>query len=199
MPIAEFLTVLVSLFAIIDPLAAVPVFMTLFGKGDKKKLKKASFQASAAVFILLLVFASFGTFILSSLGISNTAFLIAGGILLLILSFDFILGNLPRSRTIEKEPSDFIVPIATPLLAGPGAITSSIYFMQTYGPTITLPAILVVSVICFAFLFFSFGVSRILGKNGLKVFSRIMGIITAAIAISLIEKALVIYGVIRVV
>jgi len=198
MPIAEFLMVLVSLFAIIDPLTAVPTFMAFFGR-DKKKVKKASTQASLAVFLLLLVFSIFGTFILTSLGISQTAFLIAGGILLLFLAFDFLLGHLPRSRTVEKEPSDVIVPIATPLLAGPGAITSSIYFMQTYGPVVTIPAILIVSAICFLFLFFSYGISRVIGKNGLKVFSRIMGIITAAIAISLIEKALVIYGVIKIV
>ena len=117
MPIAEILTVLISLFAIIDPLGAVPTFMALFGRGDKEKIKKAALEASGAVFILLFVFSLFGTFILTSLGISKTAFLIAGGILLLILSFDFLLGNLPKSRTVEKEPSDVIVPIATPLLA----------------------------------------------------------------------------------
>jgi len=196
--IAEFLTVLISLFAIIDPLAAVPAFMSIFGK-DKNKIKRASIQASAAVFMLLLVFSVFGTFILTSLGISQTAFLIAGGILLLILSFDFLLGNLPRSRTVEKESTDVIVPIATPLLAGPGAITSSIYFMQSYGPIVTIPAIFVASLACLAFLFCSYGISKVIGKNGLKVFSRIMGIITAGIAISLIEKALVIYGVVKVV
>ena len=200
MALAEFLIVLASLFAIIDPLAAVPFFMTLFGKGgDKTKIKKASVEAAAAVFILLAVFSLFGAAIFTALGISNTAFLIAGGILLLILSFDFLQGNLPRSRSVEKDTSDVVVPIATPLLAGPGAITSSIYFMQTYGPFVTLSSIFLVSIVCFLFLFFSYGISKALGKNGLKVFSRIMGIITAAIAISLIEKALVIYGVIKVV
>ena len=195
----EFITVLVSLFAIIDPLTAVPAFIALFGKGDKKKIMKASIDASAAVFVLLFVFSLFGTFILTSLGISKTAFLIAGGILLLILSFDFLLGNIPRSKSVEKEPSDVIVPIATPLLAGPGAITSSIYFMQSYGAIVTVSAIVIASFVCFLFLYFSYGISKLIGKGGLKVFSRIMGIITAAIAISLIEKALVIYGVIKIV
>jgi len=199
MAFLELLTVLISLFAIIDPLAAVPAFISLFGKSDRKKIKKASIQASVAVFSLLTFFSLFGTFILTSLGISNTAFLIAGGILLLILAFDFLLGTFPRSRTVEKEPSDVVVPIATPLLAGPGAITSSIYFTQAYGAAITIGSIAIVSALCFLFLFFSYGISRIIGKNGLKVLSRIMGIITAAIAIGLIEKALVIYGVIRVV
>ncbi len=197
--VAEFLMVFVSLFAIIDPLGAVPAFMAIFGKSDKKKIKKASMEAASAVFVLLAFFSLFGTLILTNLGISKTAFLIAGGILLLVLAFDFISGKIPRSRTVEKEPSDVVVPIATPLLAGPGAITSSIYFTQAYGAAITIGSILVMSVICFLFLFFSYGISRLIGKNGLKVLSRIMGIITAAIAISLIEKALVIYGVIRVV
>ena len=199
MVVAEFLVVLASLFAIIDPLGAVPTFTALFGKSDKSKIRKASIHVSVAVLVLLLAFSVFGTFIFTSLGISKTAFLIAGGILLLFLSFDFLLGNIPKSKHVEKEPSAVIVPISTPLLAGPGAITSSIYFMQTYGPLVTIPSIIVVSAVCFAFLFSSFWITKLVGKNGLKVFSRIMGIITAAIAISLIEKALVIYGVIKIV
>ena len=199
MALAEFAIVLASLFAIIDPLGAVPAFMSIFGKEDRPKIKKASIEATVAVFALLTFFSLFGNFILTALGISNTAFLIAGGILLLILAFDFLLGNLPKSKSVEKEPSDVVVPIATPLLAGPGAITSSIYFTQVYGAAVTIGSILIVSAVCFLFLFFSYGISRLIGKNGLKVLSRIMGILTAAIAIGLIEKALVIYGVIKVV
>ncbi len=199
MAIIETLMVLVSLFAIIDPIGSVPAFMALFGKSDKKKIKKASAEAAIAVFVLLAFFSLFGTLILTSLGISKTAFFIAGGILLLVLAFDFISGKIPRTRTVEKEPSDVIVPIATPLLAGPGAITSSIYFTQVYGAVITIGSILLMSAVCFLFLFFSYAISRVIGQNGLKVLSRIMGIITAAIAIGLIEKALVIYGVIKVV
>ena len=194
----DFLTVFVSMFVIIDPLIAIPTFLALFGKADKAKQKKAALEASAAALGLLVVFAVFGTVILERMSISLPAFMIAGGILLLYLSFEFIKGELPRTRTVEKDASDVIVPVATPLLAGPGAITTSIYFTHTYGADTTLAAIFFVCFMCFFFLYYSTRVLKVIGCNGLKIMTRIMGIFTAAIAISLIEKALVVWGVLGV-
>ena len=191
----DFLTVFVSMFVIIDPMIAIPTFLALFGKADKAKQKKAALEASVAALALLVVFAIFGSTILERMSISLPAFMVAGGILLLYLSFEFIKGDLPRTRTVEKDPSDVIVPIATPLLAGPGAITTSIYFTQTYGADVTLAAIFFVMFMCFFMLYYSTRIVKIIGNNGLKIFSRIMGLFTAAIAISLIERALVTWGV----
>jgi multiple antibiotic resistance protein len=187
----DFLTILVSMFVIIDPLIAIPTFLALFGKCDRAKQKKAAMEASVAALLLLVVFALFGTALLERMSISLPAFMIAGGILLLYLSFEFIKGELPRTRTVEKDPADVIVPVATPLLAGPGAITTSIYFTHTYGAEETLAAIFFVCFLCFFFLYYSTRIVKVIGNNGLKIITRIMGILTAAIAISLIEKALV--------
>ena len=191
----DFLTVFVSMFVIIDPLIAIPTFLALFGKADRAKQKKAAMEASAAALMLLVAFALFGTALLQRMSISLPAFMIAGAILLLYLSFEFIKGDLPRTRTVERDAADVIVPVATPLLAGPGAITTSIYFTHIYGAEITLAAIFFVCFICFFFLYYSTRILKIIGNNGLKIFSRIMGILTAAIAISLVEKALVAWGV----
>ncbi|MCX6814985.1 MAG: MarC family protein [Candidatus Aenigmarchaeota archaeon] len=187
----DFLTVFVSMFVIIDPLIAIPTFLVLFGKSDRTKQKKAALEATIAALLLLVAFSLFGTAILERMSVSLPAFMIAGGILLLYLSFEFIKGELPKTRSVEKDPSDVIVPVATPLLAGPGAITTSIYFTHTYGAEITLAAIFFVMFLCFFFLYYSTRIVKIIGHNGLKIFTRIMGILTAAIAISLIEKALV--------
>jgi multiple antibiotic resistance protein len=191
----DFLTVFVSMFVIIDPLIAIPTFLALFGKCDKAKQKKAALEASVAALALLIVFAIFGTTILERMSISLPAFMVAGGLLLLYLSFDFMRGELPKTRTVEKDPADVIVPVATPLLAGPGAITTSIYFTHSYGADVTLAAIFFVMFICFFMLYYSTRILKLVGHNGLKIFTRIMGILTAAIAISLIEKALVAWGV----
>jgi multiple antibiotic resistance protein len=191
----DFLTVFVSMFVIVDPLIAIPTFLALFGKCDRAKQKKAALEASVAALILLVVFALFGTALLERMSISLPAFMVAGGILLLYISFEFIKGELPRTRTVEKDASDVIVPVATPLLAGPGAITTSIYFTHTYGADVTLAAIFFVCFFCFFFLYYSTRIVKVVGNNGLRIMTRIMGILTAAIAISLIEKALIVWGV----
>ena len=194
----DFLTVFISMFVIIDPLIAIPTFLALFGKADRAKQKKAALTASVAALLLLVVFAAFGTAILERMSISLPAFMVAGGILLLYISFEFIKGELPRTRTVEKDASDVIVPVATPLLAGPGAITTSIYFTHIYGADVTLAAIFFVCFFCFFFLYYSTRILKVVGNNGLRILTRIMGILTAAIAISLIEKALIVWGVLAI-
>ncbi|MCX6817812.1 MAG: MarC family protein [Candidatus Aenigmarchaeota archaeon] len=193
----EILIVTISLFAIVDPIAAVPVFISTFGGADRKKRRKAAIDAVLAAFALLVVFALIGMPLLNYLNISISAFMIAGGLLLLFLAFEFLLGQLPKSRTVESEPGDAVVPIGTPLLAGPGAITSVIFFTHLYGFTITFVATIIVMVICLAAFLMSHKLERVIGKNGLKIITRIMGLITAAIAISFIEKAFIGYGILH--
>jgi len=193
--VVDIISTTIALFAIVDPFAAIPIFLILFGKAKRKKQAKAALEISLAAFVLLLVFSVGGLQFLNLLGVSIPAFMIAGGILLLILSFDFLHGELPRSRNVSTKISEAIVPIGTPLLAGPGAITSSIYFTQQSGFLVVLLALLIVFLVSFLALFGSRLISKILGNSGLKILTRIMGLITAAVAISLIEKAFVIYGV----
>lgn len=193
----EILIVSISLFAIVDPIACVPIFMSFFGGSERKKRRKAATQAVLAAFLLLAAFAAFGMALLTYLNISISAFMIAGGLMLLVLAFEFLMGTLPRSRHMETDTSDAIVPIGTPLLTGPGAITSAIYFTHIYGFGVTFVAIVIVMFISLLSLLGSTKITSILGKNGLRVITRIMGLITAAIAISLIEKAMIAYGLIQ--
>jgi len=193
----EILIVAISLFAIVDPIAAVPVFISFFGGSQKKKQQRAAVEIALSAFALLLIFAIGGMALLNYLNISIAAFMIAGGILLLYLSFEFLMGELPKSRSVEVDASSAIVPIGTPLLAGPGAITSAIYFSHTYGFGITIGGIVIVAALSAVILMASTKIKALLGKNGLRIVTRIMGLLTAAIAISLIEKALIAYGLIN--
>jgi len=190
----DFLTVVVSLFVIVNPFVSIPVLISFYK--EEFKQRKAALDASVAAFLILIVFSIFGLTILNLMGISISAFMIAGGIMLMALGLEFLYGELPRTRHVVKDPAEVIVPVGTPLLAGPGAITSSIYFSATYGLVNTLAAIVVVMFLSFLFLYSSSRIAKHLGRNGLRILTRIMGILTAAVAISLIEKALTIYGVI---
>lgn len=191
----ELVIVVVSLFVIVDPLAAIPPFLAFFGKAAVKTQEKAAKEASVAAFLLLLIFASFGEALLNTIGVSISAFLIAGGLLLLKLAFDFLHGELPMSRHAEKDVANAAVPIGTPFLAGPGAITASIYFNHLYGPVITISSIIIVMALSFLCLFYSRYFLKYFGRNGLRILTRIMAMIIAAIAISFIERALVSYGI----
>jgi multiple antibiotic resistance protein len=193
----EILVVTISLFAIVDPIACVPVFMSFFGGSERKKRRRAATEAVLAASVLLVGFAAFGLALLTYLNISISAFMIAGGILLMFLAFEFLMGSLPRTRRVESDTSDAVVPIGTPLLTGPGAITSAIYFTHIYGLAVTFIAIVIVMIISLLTLLGSTKLTGVLGKNGLRVITRIMGLITAAIAISLIEKAMIAYGFIQ--
>jgi len=193
----EITIVTISLFAIVDPIASVPVFLSFFGGSERKKRRKAAMQAVLAAFALLVIFAAFGMALLTYLNISISAFMIAGGILLMFLAFEFLMGTLPRTRHVEVDTSEAVVPIGTPLLTGPGAITSAIYFTHIYGFAVTFVAVVIVMLISLAALIWSTKISGVFGKNGLKIITRIMGLLTAAIAISLIEKAMIAYGFIQ--
>lgn len=190
---AEFLVLVVSLFVIINPFASMPMLIAFYKSRDMQR--KAALDASIAAAVILVIFALFGLSILTFMGISLPAFMIAGGLMLLVLGFEFIFGKLPRSRQAVMEPADVIVPIGTPLLAGPGAITTAIYFSGTYGLLSTLVAVMLTMVLTFAFLFSTSFISQRFGKNGLKILTRIMGMLTAGIALSLIEHAFVLYGI----
>lgn len=194
---AVILNLVVSLFAIIDPLAAIPLFITLFGKMEPQRQKKAAMEASMAALTLLMLFSIFGALLLKALDISINAFMIAGGLLLLKLSMDFLEGELPASRRVEHDMSDSIVPIATPLLAGPGAISTVIYFAYAYGLPPTIISIFIAMGISWLCLYNSSRITGLLGKNGLKVTVRILGLITAAIAINMMVRALSAWGIIR--
>src|SRR3989344_4520504 len=121
----EALIVFIAMIAIMEPFGVIPVFLSIFGKSRPKEKARAVRNIIFTAGVLLLVFLFAGSPLLAWLGISLPAFMIAGGILLLIISLDLIHGMFPRSKTTDKQDSA-IVPLGTPLLAGPGSIASVI-------------------------------------------------------------------------
>jgi multiple antibiotic resistance protein len=136
--------------------------------------------------ILLLLFAFIGKFILAVLGISLNSFMIAGGILLLLISFDLLRGEHRTGIVGESGAGVGAVPIGTPMLAGPGAITAVMVIIQSSGAVIVLVAIFSAILGTRLFLGQSFRLYALMGKVGSEVLSRVIGIIVAAIAIEYI-------------
>ena len=179
------------LFVIFDPVGAVPIFQTFTGGFKEKEMERIARESVVIASLLLFFFAFAGNFILDYLGVTVNDFMIAAGIVLFIFSIDFITGTVEsRNRRIEPE-SVAIVPIATPLLAGPGSIATVMYLMyEPFGPLQTAFAITVNAIIAYLIFRSSRKIFALLGKNGTRILSRIMGLLTAAIAISLIRRGL---------
>ena len=134
----------VALFVVIDPIGSVPLFIALtkdMKSGDRKRVSTSAIITAAS---LLVVFAIAGTQILSIFGITIFSFMIAGGVLLFIVSIELLTHGAWRFGHAGSSEDSGVVPLAFPLLAGPGAITSVIISFQSYGLVITMLSIAIV-------------------------------------------------------
>ncbi|MCK4476252.1 MAG: MarC family protein [Methanophagales archaeon] len=183
--------VFIMLFVIMDPSGNIPIFMALTKGMRKEERKKELNYAVLVATILLLLFAFLGKIILSVLGITTNSFMIAGGILLLFFSFDLLRGEHKYVASGESGAGVGAVPLGTPLLAGPGAITAVMVIIQKEGVLFVLFAIFSAIIATRVVLGQSERIHQILGKVGSEVLSRVMGIIVAAIAIEFIAGGIV--------
>jgi len=195
-----FLAAFVPLFVIVDPILAVPIFhaMAQQHRFSGEQRRRMALEASLVALVILLFFALVGEAFLSLINVSMGSFRIAGGLLLLYLSFEMFSGALPRTRA--PEPSVLgAVPFGTPMLAGPGAISTAILLMNTpgIGPIYTLPSIVLVCALSFITLSGSKALYRFLGKNDFVILTRIMGLVAAAFALEFIRRGLVDWGALR--
>ena len=179
----------ISLFVVVDPFGNIPIFIGLTEKIDGEKRKKIFNTATVTSFILLLAFALVGKEILNIFGITLESFMIAGGILLLIIAIRLLVVGEWEEHDLSPE-SIGVVPIAVPLLAGPGAITTTIINLQSYGILITIFSVIFVFIIVWLTLRFIEPIYKVLGKNGSVVIARVMALLIAAIAIQYIIEGL---------
>ncbi len=185
--ITELIKSTVAIFVVMDALGNVPIFSTL-NKGFSKEQKTENINRAVLIAtIVLLVFLLIGNQLLVFFGIRLSSFKIAGGILLLIIGLEIALGlKFGKYRAEKKELA--IVPMGTPLITGPGVITTVLILVSTYGYLITLIASAVNLLVTFILLRFSEGFLRIFGKQGADVISRIMGLIILAIAVEFVRQ-----------
>jgi multiple antibiotic resistance protein len=183
--IAEIGKAVIALFIIVDPLGNIPIFMGLTDKMPDGPKKKVYNTATIVSFILLLVFAFTGQEILNIFGLSIYSFEVAGGLLLLIIAIRILIsGNM--HDTVESPESIGAVPIAIPLLVGPGAITTTMFNLQAYGIIAAILAVVIVLSLTWVILRFINKIYRFLGKTGSLVIARVMALLIAAIAVQYI-------------
>jgi len=187
--IYEVLKVSLALFIIVDPLGNIPIFISLTKGMDLEDRKKAFRTATIVSLILLLVFTLIGRQILEVFRISHQSFMIAGGVLLLIIAIRILItGGLEKRRVLPESIG--AVPIATPLLIGPGAITTTIVMSQTSGLIATLVSVFIIFFSIWLVLRSIERIHRILGNIGSSVISRIMAIFISAIAVEFIIEGI---------
>lgn len=176
----------VALFIVMDAIGNAPIFLSLTHDMDRKKritlLNKAILVASG----LILLFIAAGTTILAFFGITVGDFQIAGGLVFLLLGIEMVFG-LKFLSPAEKDYDIAIVPLATPLIAGPGVLTTIVVLTSTYGYLATFIAAILNILSQRLILGNSVYVSKWFGKQGSELLSRIMGIVLTALAISFIR------------
>jgi multiple antibiotic resistance protein len=198
-----FLTVFVALFAIINPIGAVPILITLTDgyslKERKEVIRRSVYMASGMLFGFMFL----GVYIFDILGISIYDFEIAGGVLLFKVGFDMLQGKTSQTKITNAEQQDSadreaiaIAPIGTPLLAGPGSITTAIIYFNGTGIDISsrmvvIAAVILVLILAFIILKYSLSIFQKIGKTGSIVISRIMGLLLTAIAVDLISTGII--------
>ena len=175
----------IALFIIVDPFGNIPIFIGLTQNVPEIQRRKVYNTATLVGVILLLVFAFTGQEILNIFGLSIYAFEVAGGILLLIVAIRILISG-ARESTDSSPESLGAVPIAIPLLVGPGAITTTIFNLQVYGSENAILAVLIVLALTWIILRFINRIYKFLGKTGSLVIARVMALLIAAIAVQYI-------------
>jgi multiple antibiotic resistance protein len=195
--LTHFLVSLSAVFFVVDPIGVVPLFLAMTSGDSQEKVRRTAMRACLVACGLMMFFALFGGIIFKVFGVSLGAFRVAGGILLLITALDMLRARPSETRTTPTEEQEgavkedvAIVPLAIPLLSGPGAIATAMVLMAK-GKTLTfaipvLAAILLTFLASYFILRASGVIQRVLRQSGVAIVERVMGLILAAIAVQFI-------------
>lgn len=197
----EYAMFLAGLLAVINPLGAVPVFVGLTGSQSDQERAHTSAMAAVTVMVVLGMALLFGELFLQLFGISVASFRVGGGLLVLLIAISMMQARMSPAKQTQEEVREAtdkatiaVVPVGVPLLAGPGAISTIILFAHrdtgvTHYLIIGLEIALVAAVVWAAFRYGPLILDR-LGRTGINVVTRIMGLIMAAIGVEFIANGL---------
>ncbi len=184
----------VTLFVIMDPPGATPIFLALVADKSPKERRILAIKAASVSFSVITMFALFGRFILSYLNISMASLQAAGALLLLLISLDLLTGGTGGGKSENTDVNIALVPLGTPLLAGPGAIVATMIFVQSAdtAPMIAglVAAIVGVHLAIAAVLMASTTILKVIKEAGVTLIARIAGLLLAAIAVQMLVDAI---------
>ena len=184
--------VFVTLFVIMDPVGTVPIFLSLTSGRSPAHARRAAWQAVLVSFFVIVVFAVFGQGILDYLSISLPALQCAGGLLLLLVALELLTGK-NDEPTPAAGANVALVPLGTPLLAGPGAIVATMVFTKRVDGFSDVDAIALgivgVHVVLWLAMRFSLPILRLIRESGVLLVTRIAGLLLSAIAVQMVADA----------
>ena len=194
-----YVAVFVTVFALVDPIGAVPFFVSLtdgFSEADRRIVRRRAVAVLASV---LGVFALVGRFLFAAFGLTLAAFEIAGGILLFIVAYDMLHGEVTRTKLSSEDREEAIarrdeiavVPLGIPLLAGPGAISTVMIYEGSAGSdpfmvVVVFLAIAVTTALTFFILKYGQKIFRYFGKTGIMAMTRVLGLLLAAVGVQFV-------------
>jgi multiple antibiotic resistance protein len=189
--------VFAALFVTIDPIGIAPLFIALTADMSASERRRTAVFACVTAFLILAFFGLAGEAILRSVGISMSAFRIAGGLLLFLIAIDMLFEKRTERRgrqAAEIRPDPTVFPLATPLIAGPGAMAAMVLFAgQHDSPAgfLALNGILVaIMALCLVLFLASDLIARLLGAIGVAVITRLLGILLAALSVQFVLDGL---------
>ena len=204
MDTAFLITAFVTMFVVIDPIGLAPLFVALTQGMSDAARRRIAMRATLTGVLVLLAFAAFGEALLSFVGISMPAFRVAGGILLFLTALEMLFERRTKRREnqseTEAEPTDdpSVFPLAIPLIAGPGAIASVILLMGqrpgVEGTVMVLGATGLVLLMVLGLFMISGPMERALGKTGITVVTRLLGMLLAALSVQFVLDGLAAFG-----
>lgn len=201
LPWPVYLKIFTALVAIVDPIGSIPVFIGLTDAQDKTERYRTASLAAITMTLVLIIACLFGNSVLGLFGISIASFRVGGGILLLLVAVAMFHAERSRSRQTPEEAIEAgeragvaVVPLAVPLLSGPGAISAMIiYSAQGNSPVHTAILVggsLLLGLVVWGCLRLAVPIGTILGRTGINIVTRLMSLLLAAIAVEFIAGGL---------
>ncbi|MGY8869046.1 MAG: MarC family protein [Pseudomonadales bacterium] len=187
----QMITVFLGFFAIMNPIANTAAFAGLVGDKSKAEQIKIAAKALIITFFVILAFSLLGKAIFHLFGITISALRITGGILVFLVGYHMLNGHTSKMHSAQgSEESDIAVsPLAVPLLAGPGTIATAMNFSSSGGTTgiiITVSVFAILCLITFICFIFSSNIIALIGKSGISIVTRLMGLILAVIGTQMV-------------
>jgi len=182
-----FLKSFVALFIITDSVGNLPFFLGLTEGETQAEQRKTFTTALLTGFVILIGFIFLGNALLALFNVTLDDFRIAGGVLLFWIAIEIML----RGRiNIEHKEDMGVVPLGSPLLVGPGAITTSLVLLQLYGYAVAISAIVACFAVIWLVLYFADAIHAVLGRNGSLILTKVASILIAAIAVQFIRQGI---------
>lgn len=185
----EFWLCFVPLFVAVDAIGVLPLFLSMTEGLPADRLRKVVAQSVVTAATVALAFLLFGPVLLRFMGITVADFMIAGGLLLLVIALNDLLSGGKRRRLLEQAELG-AVPIGVPLITGPGVLTTCLLLVGLHGRALTASAVVVNIALAGVIFAFSGKITRAIGLSGTRTVSKVASLLLAAIAVMLIRKGI---------